>query len=64
MNAVLPCQGFESWARGLRLETIAANVKGSEEYHHMRNSDVPCSKEGTPFRYIQEASDLLHEKRN
>ena len=48
-------QGFESSAKGLRLETIADNVKSSEECGYMWNADIPCQKEGTPFEYIHQA---------
>lgn len=47
-------QGFESSAKGLRLETIGANVESSEEYRHVWNADIPCEKKGTPFRYIHQ----------
>lgn len=47
-------QGFESKAKGLRLETVAANVMSSEDYGYMMNADIPCSKTGTPFQYIHE----------
>jgi len=47
-------KGFESSAKGLRLETIAANVKTTDDYHYLWNSDIPCQKEGTPFEYIHE----------
>lgn len=63
-------QGFESSARGLRLETIAANVKSSEDFGYMWNADVPCEKEGTPFDYIHEVTRsrclgrLLHTREN
>lgn len=52
-------QGFESSARGLKLETIAANVKSSERYGYMHNAEVPCQKEGTPFEYIHEVGFRL-----
>ncbi|CAN0201610.1 unnamed protein product [Ectocarpus fasciculatus] len=51
--------GFESSAKGLRLETIAANVKTSDDYHYLWNSDIPCQKEGTPFEYIHEGSPCI-----
>ncbi|CAM9210698.1 unnamed protein product [Ectocarpus sp. 8 AP-2014] len=51
--------GFESSAKGLRLETIAANVKTSDDYHYLWNSDIPCQKEGTPFEYIREGSPCI-----
>ncbi|CAM9521775.1 unnamed protein product [Discosporangium mesarthrocarpum] len=44
--------GFESEAKGLRLETIAANVKATEEYGSMWNAEIPCNKEGTPHEDI------------
>ncbi|CAM9561316.1 unnamed protein product [Scytosiphon promiscuus] len=51
--------GFESSAKGLRLETIGANVKTSDDYHYLWNSDIPCQKEGTPFDYIHEGSPCI-----
>ena len=51
---IVPWKGFESSAKGLRLETIAANVKTSDDYHYLWNSDIPCRKEGTPFEYIHQ----------
>eukprot|EP00904_Undaria_pinnatifida_P010134 jgi/Undpi1/6250/HiC_scaffold_20.g08734.m1 len=51
--------GFESSAKGLKLETVAANVKSSEEYGYMWNADIPCQKEGTPFEYIHQGSPCV-----
>lgn len=51
--------GFESSAKGLKLETIAANVESSDEYGYMANADVPCQKEGTPFRYIHKGGPCV-----
>eukprot|EP00752_Nemacystus_decipiens_P010489 g9345.t1 len=51
--------GFESSAKGLRLETIAANVKTSDDYHYLWNSDIPCQKEGTPFEYIHQGAPCV-----
>eukprot|EP00903_Cladosiphon_okamuranus_P011624 g10933.t1 len=51
--------GFESSAKGLRLETIAANVKTSDDYHYLWNSDIPCQKEGTPFQYIHQGAPCI-----
>ncbi|CAM9854460.1 unnamed protein product [Choristocarpus tenellus] len=52
--------GFESSAKGLRLETIAANVLAAEENGHIRNADVPCNKKGTPYKDIYEVEKSRH----
>lgn len=49
--------GFESVAKGLRIETMAANVKASN--HSGWSADVPCNKTGTVFEDVHRGAPCL-----